>query len=546
VTCPERPVLSLVASLQHAVWMGTSERHAAQHDSATLIEIEQLYNYARFVAGSIWRHRYVGAAVFLMTASATVALAVLWPRTYHVEATLLARRNDLMTSLSNPSRPARPEADDPTRAASELMHQRTNLLSIIQETHLRDRWSATRSPLPKAKDRLLLMLGGDPPELTTVLIGMLEKQLTVNVEKEGIVTIAINWGDATLASELVKAAVDNFVEGRHDTEAAAITEAISILQNSAATLQADVDRTIAQLREEQRKRPQLAPATDSVRRHSPAKAAETAARAASAPPPERPILGPAPEALAELGRLSGAADVKREEIKRLEGQQRERVTDAQTKLAAALAIYTDNHPTVVAMRQNLAAAAGDPVELTQARSELTSLETAYEARAKVARDDARKTEPASPDAPLAPAKYARVDPAPARVPPVDGPMLAIMPTDIARLTDLTQPTSRLLTLQLSQLANLLDRINGARLELATSGAGLKYRYTVTRPPEVPRSPVKPKLLAVVCAGLIAALLLAIITSVALDLVSGVMFETWQVERQIGVPVLAVLRGTPID
>ena len=59
-----------------------------------------------------------------------------------------------MTSLSNPTRPSRPEADDPTRAASETIHHRDNLMSLIRQTNLVNEWERPRSPIGRVKDRI--------------------------------------------------------------------------------------------------------------------------------------------------------------------------------------------------------------------------------------------------------------------------------------------------------------------------------------------------------------------------------------------------------
>lgn len=91
------------------------------------------------------------------------------------------------------------------------------------------------------------------------------------------------------------------------------------------------------------------------------------------------------------------------------------------------------------------------------------------------------------------------------------------------------------------MGDLDDRIAAARLALETSAAGFKYRYTLTRPPQLPRGPIKPKVPLVIATGLLGAFALAIAAALARDLLSGRIVESWQVERQVGVPVLARVR-----
>ena len=56
---------------------------------------------------------------------------------------------------------------------------------------------------------------------------------------------------------------------------------------------------------------------------------------------------------------------------------------------------------------------------------------------------------------------------------------------------------------------LLDRLNSARIELDTARAAFKYRYTIVRPPQLPKRPVKPKVPVVVGGGVLAATVLAV-------------------------------------
>ena len=74
------------------------------------------------------------------------------PKTYHVQAKLLAQRNEVMTALSNPGRAVPWDADSPTRAAAETVLRRDNLISIIGITNLMEEWQRTRAPILRIKD----------------------------------------------------------------------------------------------------------------------------------------------------------------------------------------------------------------------------------------------------------------------------------------------------------------------------------------------------------------------------------------------------------
>ena len=97
--------------------------------------------------------------------------------------------------------------------------------------------------------------------------------------------------------------------------------------------------------------------------------------------------------------------------------------------------------------------------------------------------------------------------------------------------------------QLAELALVQARASAARAELASAQAGFKYQYSVVRPPQLPRAPISPNVLAILGVGVVASLLLAVGFSVGADLASGRALEAWQVERLVRAPI-AVRMPTP--
>ena len=93
---------------------------------------------------------------------------------------------------------------------------------------------------------------------------------------------------------------------------------------------------------------------------------------------------------------------------------------------------------------------------------------------------------------------------------------------------------------MSQIGSVLERTAGARIELEVSQAAFKYRYSVVQPAQVPRSPVKPNLQMVIAAGVLGSLVLALAAAVGKDLLSNRILEPWQIERQLGLPILGTL------
>lgn len=87
---------------------------------------------------------------------------------------------------------------------------------------------------------------------------------------------------------------------------------------------------------------------------------------------------------------------------------------------------------------------------------------------------------------------------------------------------------------------LLERIDGARIELDTARAAFKYRYSVVRPAALPKKPLKPNAALLIAAGVVGGIFLAFFGCAATDLRRGRVLERWQLERSLGLPVLAVV------
>src|SRR5262249_17825857 len=68
--------------------------------------------------------------------------------------------------------------------------------------------------------------------------------------------------------------------------------------------------------------------------------------------------------------------------------------------------------------------------------------------------------------------------------------------------------------------DLMDRIDGAHIELETARAAFKYKYRELNPPEVPRKPRKPNVPLLIVGGLVLAFILSIFACAAADLASG--------------------------
>ncbi|HEY5961052.1 MAG TPA: hypothetical protein VIV60_31060, partial [Polyangiaceae bacterium] len=80
------------------------------------------------------------------------------------------------------------------------------------------------------------------------------------------------------------------------------------------------------------------------------------------------------------------------------------------------------------------------------------------------------------------------------------------------------------------------RLENARLQLTSSQVAFQYRYVVVTEPERPRKPLKPNRVLLVVGALLGAVVAGILAAAARDLLSGRVYEPWQI-RTLGVAII---------
>src|SRR5262245_28027467 len=147
-------------------------------DDFELVDFDQVKNWLRFVLHAVRRRKLLALAIALLTVGATLGVLSVMPRTYRIDAQLLAQRNTVMPALGNPSRKIPFEAYSPTRAAAETVLRRDNLLSLMKQTDLLNHWRRNRSWLFRLKDRLVELISAPTEEEKTVaMVEFLESRL---------------------------------------------------------------------------------------------------------------------------------------------------------------------------------------------------------------------------------------------------------------------------------------------------------------------------------------------------------------------------------
>jgi uncharacterized protein involved in exopolysaccharide biosynthesis len=459
-----------------------------------LFDWPKLRDYALYLVGAPRRHPWLAAGA--LGAVLAAALLSLWalPRSYRVETKILTEKNQVMPALGNPNRSIPREADAPTRAASDTVLRRDNLVALIRQTDLLESWERTRAPAVRLKDGLVRLFKGppEPEDRLDALVGLLEKRLWV-MTGEGTVSIGIDWPDGEMAYHLVEAAQQNFLETRHAMEVSTIAEAISILEGYA---QAAHDSVLASL--------------DAVKkaREGRPRSAEAALARQLAPPQAR--VSPENQDLAQIKVMILA---KRRAVADLEQFRQKRLAELQTQMAEQRAVYAPAHPAVVSIKQSIDALVRESPQIAALRKEEQELLAEFVRRGGRGGDDLPAISP---------------QPIPER---------ALVINNSRDEDDNVSYPREQLKMGIKKYQELLDRIEAARIELDTARAAFKYRYSIVRPAQVPKKATKPNVPLTLAGGLLAGLALAFVVPTLLDVYRRRIVQAWQVERQLRLPVL---------
>ena len=424
------------------------------------------------------------SAFFLLGVGASIVYLVMRAPMYRVETTVLTQRAQ---ALPSPIRST--VQDEPTRSAHEVIHRRENLLALIQQTNLyssaaASRGAETRRPVLQRFLGLVSEAFADRDPLDA-LLKRLDRMLVVTTnEATSTITISIDWPDPSQAYQIVETATQNFLETRHIQEITAIDEVVSMLKGRAAALRDELDRV-----------------TEEAQRQ--------AARQETGSYPEQMPIPAAPQSGGEeLVRLKAMVDSKERAIQDVEELRRRQLANLQAQLDQKRGAFTDAYPAVIALRQDIEALSRESPQIVKLREEQRKLQETYLARLA----QQRRSAPSSAGS------------RPAR-----------------QVQSTTVEQNEAVRDARFQYQQVVERLNSAQLELDAARVAFKYRYSVVWPAEVPAKPVSPKPLIVLGVGIPGAVFLAILAATLLEMRRGTVLRRWQVERGLGLPVLAELK-----
>jgi uncharacterized protein involved in exopolysaccharide biosynthesis len=470
-----------------------------------LIDLAWLRDLLRFPFNALRRHSRLAIGAASAVLVATVLALLIAPRTYEVQSRILARRNMVLPALGNPRRTVPTESDAPAALAMEAVFSRDNLSAIIDSTGL-----VAKIPEIISLPRLLFenvreRVKGPrtDEEKHDMLVKLLEKRLFVATEDgtEGTVTIGIRWREPETALAVVQEAEERFLARRYDQEVELLNESIGILERYVQNANGSIANSMAALRD----LPGVRIADLDTRRFT--GAAQTSART-------RALNGEMARLQAQLASVRGGREQQ-------EAAYTQRLTTARARLAALQSRLGDAHPEVASARSDVELAGVLPPGLDELRSQERNL---VDQLARLGASMPGTTD-ASAELAMQRLNFER-----------------LMQQRVDSLEDprLTYARSQL-KIAITNYEDMLERLEAARIELETARAAFKYRYSVTTPPELPKRAVSPNIPLLAIGGVLLAIAAAFFVAVGRDVLGGRIVEAWQVQRQLGLPVLGEVR-----
>jgi uncharacterized protein involved in exopolysaccharide biosynthesis len=469
---------------------------------------------AKQLFGLAWRapgrHPVLAFGAFLVVFGLGLTVAVTMPRSYNSTARLLSQKTAMLPALGNPNLTLREGDFAPTKDIADVIRRRENIIQVVKDTNLVERFYATRSPALRFKDKVFASVFAPltDDERGRDVVGTLEKKLVVTAD-ESSVTISVDWPDPNAAYAIVNLLQKNLIEARYDSEVAMIEDAIALLEDHGKQELDQVDSALADLKGLQGVGAANAP---------PSEAPTPGSGARAAPAPRRRVVAAVDADLAE------ALLEKRQQIKTFEDDRKRTLDALKQQLMQAQLTLTAMHPTIVALQKQVDDLGQPSPELARLKAEERAIMAQLASPpVAVASNGVTMAMPrsASPASSLAPGS-----PVPNAVSEREDPVFAA-------------PRERL-SRAISRYQDVMARIDAAKLQLDISRTAYQYRYRVITPAEVALAPKKPIAQLVGIASLLGSLLVAFLVAAFADWSAGLILETWQVRRVLKLDVLSEL------
>jgi uncharacterized protein involved in exopolysaccharide biosynthesis len=456
--------------LQHTASADDSEESAASPKELAL-----------FVVRAVRQNLVLSLFVAAVVGAFGVSLVAALPATYDATSKIFIEDGGALTGSLTSGRD-RPLTEG-ARGLEELILAHDNLLSIVREAKLVERWPRTR-PWPMAlKDRVMEYLFGpaDSRWMERAFVEMLAVSITAAKDGESV-RIHGQWRDPESAYDITRLAERNFLAARANHDHGPIQRALPFLEQELQDADQEIEKAVSRVQ---------------------AARLSGSSGVAVVDAPGAPIgtVNNAPSA--ELQGLSKRLSEVRRQQRALTEPRRAKVSELKMQLIDMTASYSADHPLIRQQEARIATLSEVPPELAALREEETRIVSALSSRG--AKDPGRVKEAAAKQS-------------------------------IAEDADLAAAQARLGS-ALRKSDDMTARLESARIQLATAKADFKHRYVVIEEPEIPNAPLKAKKRPMFFAGvLLASLLLGALAGTVREIRQGRLAELWQV-RQLGLELL---------
>lgn len=462
-------------------------------------EMILLVNDAMLVLGFGWksikRHRLLLILVFIGVVGLAAGLLPILPRAYVVSARILTHPSRTLLQI---------QPFEGRSTAAELMQSRDNFVAIIEETQLVSRWEATRTPVGRFKDHVMSTLFGEKSEdssdnsLTRMLIYMLNRK--VNIWPSGnVIEINVEWHDAETAYLIVKSLIRRFLEDQYKRENARYLIDIANYEKKLDIAQNELAVAEKRFKEELDTKPVKETEESSSKEND-----VSTSRVSRNPPRTVQKL--------DIETLERELELKQREMEQLRNAYVRRVAEAKNNLTELKLTMGPRHPDVMKAERLVEILSTPPPALKTLKEE-QNLITAQLEKAKLTLSSSSKS------------RRDRVRKS--------------SPSVTKSTAEITEEEERFEAYQRAKehKNNIEEQLSNARIEYEAGKSVLDFRYQVTQPPTIPDGPIKPQPAKILLAAVVAAIFLGIFLSLFIDLKSGVISESWQISRIIGIPVL---------
>ncbi len=478
--------------------MRRSEAFAEEPDGLPLDELLAM------VLGAPRRHPRIAMAAFVATLSFSVGVALLRAPVYTAQVSLLAQPGNTVARVATNSH----QEDSATAAVSEDIMKRENVLALVKEAQLVERWDIDRSRAGRLKDKIL----GPPSDAQKLraMVGSVEKKLLVSTDGP-VITIQAEWPADETVYRLVTLAEEGFLDARLKSDTSMIRDGIAILESYIQTDRDQVDQALAELDTAEKK--QTAEALASPGSSSGAKTARPSAGAAPYRAPTT-LSVPDPE-------VTRRVEEQRRELIAREEQRQQRLSLVKAQLADVRSTLAPAHPDVIALERKVAALSqpsDDSLAMLSLGATAPGSKAAHGGSGDASHGGLSSLVPGlDPGSGLG------------RRGDSDKNVIVVGPTDDAATLGAKAKIQDAIT----RYGDLRSSLRAAQVELDVARAAFKYKYSVITPAEVPEKAKGPNPPTIVALGILAALLLTFGAPALYDLSRAWFASVWRKSKLDG-------------